>query len=139
MLGDSCAFYSKDGSLVSADVLTLENVKVVADHEHTYKDGKCTTCGALCKHDRVDTAMGRCEVCGIQLEAEISAEGASPVFYTSFTQAWDALQPNRSDQVTVTLLKPRYDLGETDLYVQSNNIRLDLNSNVMFGTGKESS
>lgn len=136
LLGDSCAFYSKDGSLVSADVLTLENVKVVADHEHTYKDGKCTTCGALCKHDRVDTAMGRCEVCGIQLEAEISAEGASPVFYTSFTQAWDALQPNRSDQVTVTLLKPRYDLGETDLYVQSNNIRLDLNSNVMFGTGK---
>ena len=80
LLGDSCAFYSKDGSLVSADVLTLENVKVVADHEHTYKDGKCTTCGALCKHDRVDTAMGRCEVCGIQLEAEISAEGASPVF-----------------------------------------------------------
>ena len=136
LLGDSCAFYSKDGSLVSADVLTLENVKVVADHEHTYKDGKCTTCGALCKHDRVDTAMGRCEVCGIQLEAEISAEGASPVFYTSFTKAWDALQPNRSDQVTVTLLKPRYDLGETDLYVQSNNIRLDLNSNVMFGTGK---
>lgn len=136
LLGDSCAFYSKDGSLVSADVLTLENVKVVADHEHTYKDGKCTTCGALCKHDRVDTAMGRCEVCGIQLEAEISAEGASPVFYTSFTQAWDALQPNRSDQVTVTLLKPRYDLGETDLYVQSNNVRLDLNSNVMFGTGK---
>ena len=136
LLGDSCAFYSKDGSLVSADVLTLENVKVVADHEHTYKDGKCTTCGALCKHDRVDTAMGRCEVCGIQLEAEISAEGASPVFYTSFTQAWDALQPNRSDQVTVTLLKPRYDLGETNLYVQSNNIRLDLNSNVMFGTGK---
>ena len=136
LLGDSCAFYSKDGSLVSADVLTLENVKVVADHEHTYKDGKCTTCGALCKHDRVDTAMGRCEVCGIQLEAEISAEGASPVFYTSFTQAWDALQPNRSDQVTVTLLKPRYDLGETDLYVKSNNIRLDLNSNVMFGTGK---
>ena len=136
LLGDSCAFYSKDGSLVSADVLTLENVKVVADHEHTYKDGKCTTCGALCKHDRVDTAMGRCEVCGIQLEAEISAEGASPVFYTSFTQAWDALQPNRSDQVTVTLLKPRYDLGETDLYVKTNNIRLDLNSNVMFGTGK---
>ena len=136
LLGDSCAFYSKDGSLVSADVLTLENVKVVADHEHTYKDGKCTTCGALCKHDRVDTAMGRCEVCGIQLEAEISAEGASPVFYTSFTQAWDALQPNRSDQVTVTLLKPRYDLGETDLYVQSNNVRLDLNSNVMLGTGK---
>lgn len=136
LLGDSCAFYSKDGSLVSADVLTLENVKVVADHEHTYKDGKCTTCGALCKHDRVDTAMGRCEVCGIQLEAEISAEGASPVFYTYFTQAWDAIQPNRSDQVTVTLLKPRYDLGETDLYVQSNNIRLDLNSNVMFGTGK---
>ena len=136
LLGDSCAFYSKDGSLVSADVLTLENVRVVADHEHTYKDGKCTACGALCKHDRVDTAMGRCEVCGIQLEAEISAEGASPVFYTSFTQAWDALQPNRSDQVTVTLLKPRYDLGETDLYVQSNNIRLDLNSNVMFGTGK---
>lgn len=136
LLGDSCAFYSKDGSLVSADVLTLENVKVVADHEHTYKDGKCTTCGALCKHDRVDTAMGRCEVCGIQLEAEISAEGASPVFYTSFTQAWDALQPNRSDQVTVTLLKPRYDLGEMNLYVQSNNIRLDLNSNVMFGTGK---
>ena len=136
LLGDSCAFYSKDGSLVSADVLTLENVKVVADHEHTYKDGKCTTCGALCKHDRVDTAMGRCEVCGIQLEAEISAEGASPVFYTSFTQAWDALQPNRSDQVTVTLLKPRYDLGETDLYVQTNNIRLDLNRNVMFGTGK---
>lgn len=136
LLGDSCAFYSKDGSLVSADVLTLENVRVVADHEHTYKDGKCTTCGALCKHDRVDTAMGRCEVCGIQLEAEISAEGASPVFYTSFTQAWDALQPNRSDQVTVTLLKPRYDLGETNLYVQSNNIRLDLNSNVMFGTGK---
>ena len=136
LLGDSCAFYSKDGSLVSADVLTLENVRVVADHEHTYKDGKCTTCGALCKHDRVDTAMGRCEVCGIQLEAEISAEGASPEFYTSFTQAWDALQPNRSDQVTVTLLKPRYDLGETDLYVQSNNIRLDLNSNVMFGTGK---
>ena len=37
LLGDSCAFYSKDGSLVSADVLTLENVKVVADHEHTYK------------------------------------------------------------------------------------------------------
>lgn len=136
LLGDGCAFYSKDGSLVSADVLTLENVKVVADHEHTYKDGKCTTCGALCKHDRVDTAMGRCEVCGIQLEAEISAEGASPVFYTSFTQAWDALQPNRSDQVTVTLLKPRYDLGETDLYVQSNNVRLDLNSNVMLGTGK---
>ena len=136
LLGDSCAFYSKDGSLVSADVLTLENVKVVADHEHTYKDGKCTTCGALCKHDRVDTAMGRCEVCSIQLEAEISAEGASPVFYTSFTQAWDALQPNRSDQVTVTLLKPRYDLGEMNLYVQSNNIRLDLNSNVMFGTGK---
>ena len=136
LLGDSCAFYSKDGSLVSADVLTLENVKVVADHEHTYKDGKCTICGALCKHDRVDTAMGRCEVCGIQLEAEISAEGASPVFYTSFTQAWDALQPNRSDQVTVTLLKPRYDLGETDLYVQSNNVRLDLNSNVMLGTGK---
>ena len=136
LLGDSCAFYSKDGSLVSADVLTLENVKVVADHEHTYKDGKCTTCGALCKHDRVDTAMGRCEVCGIQLEAEISAEGASPVFYTSFTQAWDALQPNRSDQVTVTLLKPRYDLGETDLYVKSNNVRLDLNSNVMLGTGK---
>ena len=136
LLGDSCAFYSKDGSLVSADVLTMENVKVVADHEHTYKDGKCTTCGAPCKHDRVDTAMGRCEVCGIQLEAEISAEGASPVFYTSFTQAWDALQPNRSDQVTVTLLKPRYDLGETDLYVQSNNVRLDLNSNVMLGTGK---
>ena len=47
LLGDSCAFYSKDGSLVSADVLTMENVKVVADHEHTYKDGKCTTCGAL--------------------------------------------------------------------------------------------
>ena len=136
LLGDSCAFYSKDGSLVSADVLTLENVKVVADHEHTYKDGKCTTCGALCKHDRVETAMGRCEVCGIQLEAEISAEGASPVFYTSFTQAWDALQSNRSDQVTVTLLKPRYDLGETNLYVQANNIRLDLNSNVMFGAGK---
>ncbi len=58
------------------------------------------------------------------------------MFYTSFTQAWDALQSNRSDQVTVTLLKPRYDLGETNLYVQANNIRLDLNSNVMFGTGK---
>ncbi len=136
LLGDSCAFYGKDGSLVSADVLTLENVKIIADHEHTYQDGKCTACGALCRHDRVETAMGKCEVCGVQLEAEVSSEGSSPVYYTSFTQAWDALQPNRKDQVTVTLLRPRYDLGNTELYVSTNNIRLDLNYHVMFGTGK---
>ena len=136
LLGDNCAFCGKDGSLVSADVLTLENVKIVADHEHTYQDGKCTACGALCRHDRVETAMGKCEVCGVQLEAEVSSEDASPVYYTSFIQAWDALQPNRKDQVTVTLLRPRYDLGNTDLYVSTNNIRLDLNYHVMFGTGK---
>ena len=46
------------------------------------------------------------------------------------------IQPNRKDQVTVTLLRPRYDLGNTDLYVSTNNIRLDLNYHVMFGTGK---
>ncbi len=84
LLGDNCAFYGKDGSLVSADVLTLENVKIVADHEHTYQDGKCTACGALCRHDRVETAMGKCEVCGVQLEAEVSSEDSSPVYYTSF-------------------------------------------------------
>ena len=136
LLGDNCAFYGKDGSLVSADVLTLENVKIVADHEHTYQDGKCTVCGALCRHDRVEFAMGKCEVCGVQLEAEVRSEGSSPVYYTSFTQAWDALQPNRKDQVTVTLLRPQYDLGKTDLYVSTNNIRLDLNYHVMYGTGK---
>ena len=137
LLGDSCAFYGTDGGgIVNADVLTLENVKIVADHEHTYKDGKCTTCGALCKHDRVETAMGKCEVCGVQLEAEIRSEGSSPVYYTSFTEAWDALQPNRSDQVTITLLRPGYDLDETNLYVEAKNVRLDLNFHVMFGTGK---
>lgn len=137
LLGVNCAFYDADGNFANADVLTLENVKVFAGHNHTYKDGKCTECGALCKHDRsVEYAMGICEDCGVQLEAAVVYQNKKTVYFTSFISALDSVQNNKSEQVTLILLKPEYELNDTLIQDRSNNIKLDLNGHILFGKGK---
>ena len=88
LLGDGCAFYGTDGGIVNADVLTLENVKIIADHKHSYgSGGKCTGCGAPCPHGNVVNATGICEDCNTQLEAKVTYTGKAPVFFTSFREA----------------------------------------------------
>ena len=137
LLGDSCAFYGTDnGSIVNADVLTLENVKILANHEHSYgSGGKCTGCGAPCPHGNVVNATGICEDCKTQLEAKVTYTGKAPVYYTSFRDAIDSISHNQSEQVTVTLLNSKFDLGTENLYLNANNnIRLDLNGYIMSGS-----
>ncbi len=81
LLGDGCAFYGTDGSgIVNADVLTLENVRIIADHQHIYgSGGKCIGCGAPCPHGSVDNATGICKDCDTQLEAKVTYPGKAPV------------------------------------------------------------
>ncbi len=137
LLGDGCAFYGTDGSgIVNADVLTLENVKIIADHKHSYgSGGKCTGCGAPCPHGNVVDATGECKDCGTQLEAKVTYTGKAPVFFTSFREAVDSVFHNQKAQVTVTLLYPKYDLGMNPLYLENNNnIKLDLNGHTMSGS-----
>ena len=121
---------------MNADVLTLENVKILGDHQHSYSGGKCTGCGAPCPHDRVEIATGVCADRGTQLEAMVTYSGKAPVFFTSFLSAIDPVPHNMKEQVRITLLKPGYDLGTKDLYLENNNdIRLDLNDHNLFGSG----
>lgn len=135
LLGDGCAFYGTAG-IVNADVLTLENVKILGDHQHGCSGGKCTGCGAPCPHDRVEIATGVCADRGTQPEAMVTYSGKAPVFFTSFLSAIDPVPHNMKEQVTITLLKPGYDLGTKDLYLENNNdIRLDLNDHNLFGSG----
>lgn len=136
LLGDGCAFYGTDGGIVNADVLTLENVKIIADHKHSYgSGGKCTGCGAPCPHGNVVNATGICEDCNTQLEAKVTYTGKAPVFFTSFREAIDSIPHNQKEQVTVTLLYYKYNLGTENLYLdRSNNIRLDLNGHTMSGS-----
>ena len=135
LLGDDCAFYGTAG-IVNADVLTLENVKILGDHQHSYSGGKCTGCGAPCPHDRVEIATGVCADRGTQPEAMVTYSGKAPVFFTSFLSAIDPVPHNMKEQVTITLLKPGYDLGTKDLYLENNNdIRPDLNDHNLFGSG----
>lgn len=137
LLGDGCAFYGTNGSgIVNADVLTLENVKIIADHQHIYASGgKCTGCGAPCPHGNVDNATGICKDCDTQLEAKVTYPGKAPVYYTSFRSAIDSISHNQSEQVTVTLLDGKFDLGTENLYLNANNnIRLDLNGYTMSGS-----
>lgn len=133
LLGDGCAFYGTDGGgIVNADVLTLENVKIIADHQHSYRNGKCTGCGAPCPHGNVDNATGICKDCDTQLEAKVTYTGKAPVFFTSFREAVDSVFHNQKAQVTVTLLNYKYDLGINPLYISNNNnIKLDLNGHTM--------
>ena len=136
LLGDGCAFYGTDGGIINADVLTLENVRIIADHQHIYgSGGKCTGCGAPCPHGNVDNARGTCEDCKTQLEAKVTYTGKAPVFFTSFREAIDSIPHNQKEQVTVTLLYYKYNLGTENLYLdRSNNIRLDLNGHTMSGS-----
>lgn len=137
LLGDGCAFYGTDGGgIVNADVLTLENVKIIADHKHSYgSGGKCTGCGAPCPHGNVVNATGICNDCGTQLEAKVTYTGKSPVYYTSLREAIYSILHNQKEQVTVTLLYPKYDLGMNPLYLSNNNnIKLDLNGHTMSGS-----
>ena len=137
LLGDGCAFYGTDGGgIINADVLTLENVRIIADHQHIYgSGGKCTGCGAPCPHGNVDNATGICKDCDTQLEAKVTYPGKAPVYYTSFRSAIDSISHNQSEQVTVTLLDSKFDLGTENLYLNANNnIRLDLNGHTMSGS-----
>ena len=138
LLGDGCAFYGADGGgIVNADVLTLENVKIIADHQHSYRNGKCTGCGAPCPHGNVDNATGICKDCDTQLEAKVTYTGKAPVFFTSFREAVDSVFHNQKAQVTVTLLNYKYDLGINPLYISNNNnIKLDLNGHTMSGSDR---
>ena len=137
LLGDGCAFYGVDGGIVNADVKTLENVKIIANHKHSYSDGKCTGCGAPCPHDSVDNATGECKDCGIQLEAKVTYPEGGTSFYTSLIDAVGSVLHNMKAQVTVTLLNYKYDLGDNTLYFgNSNNILLDLNGHTMSGSGR---
>ena len=138
LLGDGCAFYGiNGGGIVNADVLTLENVKIIADHQHSYRNGKCTGCGAPCPHGNVDNATGICKDCNTQLEAKVTYTGKAPVFFTSFREAVDSVFHNQKAQVTVTLLNYKYDLGINPLYISNNNnIKLDLNGHTMSGSDR---
>lgn len=138
LLGDGCAFYGiNGGGIVNADVLTLENVKIIADHQHSYRNGKCTGCGAPCPHGNVDNATGICKDCDTQLEAKVTYTGKAPVFFTSFREAVDSVFHNQKAQVTVTLLNYKYDLGINPLYISNNNnIKLDLNGHTMSGSDR---
>ncbi len=139
LLGDNCAFYGTDGGgIVNADVLTLENVRIIADHKHSYgSGGKCTGCGAPCPHGNVVNATGICNDCKTQLEAKVTYTGKSPVYYTSFREAIDSILHNQKEQVTVTLLNYKYDLGINPLYFSNNNnIKLDLNGHTMSGSDR---
>ena len=139
LLGDGCAFYGiNGGGIVNADVLTLENVKIIADHQHIYgSGGKCTGCGAPCPHGNVDNATGICKDCDTQLEAKVTYTGKAPVFFISFREAVDSVFHNQKAQVTVTLLNYKYDLGINPLYISNNNnIKLDLNGHTMSGSDR---
>ena len=137
ILGDNCAFYGTDGSIVNADALTLENVRIITNHEHTYKDGKCTTCGASCNHKgKVNYSDGICETCGTQLEAEVKYENGTSSYFDSFISAIDSVPHGMKDAVTVYLLKDFYRIDD-DLYLANNNkINLNLNAKVLSGNGK---
>ena len=137
LLSGNSAFYGKDGSIVNSDVLTLENVKIISNHDHTYKDGKCTECGASCNHSgTVNFGDGVCSACGLQLEAAVVSPNGNTEYFTSFISAFDSIPHGIKQTVTVYLLKDFYTLTE-DLYIANNsNIKLDLNAKVLSGNKK---
>lgn len=139
LLGDNCAFYDEDGNLtnVGDDVLTLKNIRVIADHTHIYKNGKCTECGALCRHEgTVNYGNGICSACGTQLQAAVEYSSGMLKYFESFLSAIDSVGHNMKAQTTIILLKDGYELNDALYLNSSNNLKFDLNCMELSGTGK---
>ena len=106
---------------------------VIVSHTHDFSGSACP-CGFNCDHSTVDTAAGKCETCGKQLEAAIKSKDGAVIGFDSFISALDSVQSNMTEEVTVVLLQ-NYELNSQYILDRSNNIKLDLNTNSISGSG----
>lgn len=110
---------------------------IVKSHTHIIgEDGACTECGKSCGHigGNINYDSGICETCGKQLEAAVQYKDGAVVGFESFLSALDSVPHNMTEEVTVVLLQ-NYELNSEYNLNVSNNIRLDLNTHTIFGTG----
>lgn len=113
------------------------NKVTVKSHTHIIgEDGACTECGKSCGHisGNINYDSGICETCGKQLEAAVQYKDGAVVGFESFLSALDSVPHNMTEEVTVVLLQ-NYELNSEYNLNVSNNIRLDLNTHTISGTG----
>lgn len=119
------------------DVYTANKITegmMIVSHTHDLGGGTACPCGFNCDHGVVDTATGKCENCGKQLEAAIKYNDGAVIGFDSFISALDSVQSNMTEEVTVVLLQ-NYELNSQYILDRSNNIKLDLNTNSISGSG----
>ncbi len=143
LLKDGYAFYSKSSDSSDYDkcenagsVFELNNVSLKS-HTHTsVENGVCAECGRACNHNsgKIDYENGNCLTCGKHLEAAAKYKNGTVLGFDSFISALDSVPHNMSEEVTVVLLH-NYTLNDTRLLNTNNNIRLDLNSKTVLGSG----
>lgn len=63
---------------------------VIVSHTHDFSGSACP-CGFNCDHSTVDTAAGKCETCGKQLEAAIKSKDSAVIGFDSFISALDSV------------------------------------------------
>ncbi len=143
LLKDGYAFYSKSSDDSDYDkcenagsVFELNNVSVKS-HTHTsVENGVCAECGRACNHNsgKIDYENGNCLTCGKQLEAAVKYKNGAVLGFESFISALDSVPHNMSEEVTVVLLQD-YTLNNTRSLNKNNNIKLDINSKTVSGSG----
>ena len=116
---------AKDGTVVRADVKQLnDGLYTVINHTHSFaKNGadeyKCA-CGAPCPHTNIDSATGKCNLCGKQAHAAAVIKDGNAATYATAQEAI-----NNANGGTVKLLA---DAGEITV---SSELKLDCNGHTI--------
>lgn len=104
VLAENTALAQKDGSgeyakIVSADVTSLSDVKVIA-HEHTYdNETHACVCGVVCSHK--NTGSGVCGTCGKTFQVGLRVGSDPAQWFDSLTDALAAVVTGRTNVITL--------------------------------------
>lgn len=108
LLGTGLAFATKSGettTIVNGNVTSLSGNITVVEHTHSYTNNGACACGAVCPHDTIDDATGKCPTCNTTFAAAVNS-----TLYSDMTQA---------------IAKWKNDGGTLKLYVSGGTVSFD--------------
>lgn len=85
LLGTGLAFATKSGettTIVNGNVTSLSGNITVVEHTHSYTNNGTCACGAVCPHNTIDDATGKCPTCNTTFAATVNS-----TLYSDMTQA----------------------------------------------------
>ena len=118
------------------DVYTANKITegmAVVSHTHDFSGGTACICGFNCEHNVVDSATGKCMICGTQVYIAIVTDAdGSYASFASFDDAWIAAVDNEGS--TLKLLCD-VDIGKANdgILIESGKFTLDLNGKTVSG------